>query len=105
MRRLRSLSLSSLLWGAVVSLSAGCGPVDLDDLGDTPSPLSNRTCYQDSDCTGNACCGRGTNPTHVQDGPDCSDVRCDGQCRLDSIDCGRCLVICRDSRCEAACSG
>lgn len=106
MRRTRSLSLSALALGAMLSLLAGCEPVDLDPLpGDAPAPLSQRTCYQDSDCTGNACCGRGTNPTHVEDGPDCSDVRCNGQCPPDGIDCGRCLVICRNSRCEAACSG
>ncbi len=102
MRRTRSVSLAALALGAVLGGLVGCGPVD-SDFGDIPEPLSNRVCYQDSDCTGNACCGEGTNPTHVQDGPNCSNVRCDGTCPVNGIDCGRCLVICRDSRCEAAC--
>ncbi len=104
MRRTRSGSLIALALGAVLGVAAGCGPVD-DDFGDNPAPLSNRVCYTDSDCTGNACCGQGTNPTHVQDGPNCSGVRCDGACPVNGLDCGRCLVICRDSRCEAACQG
>jgi hypothetical protein len=104
MRRTRSVPLTALVLGAVLGLAAGCGPIDAD-FGETPEPLSNRVCYRDSDCTGNACCGLGTNPTHVQDGPNCANVRCDGSCPVDRLDCGRCLVICRDSRCEAACSG
>ncbi len=108
MRRTRSGSLVALVLGAVLGVAAGCGPID-DDFGDpvpnTPAPLSNRVCYTDADCTGNACCGKGTNPTHVQDGPNCSGVRCDGSCPANGLDCGRCLVICRDSRCEAACQG
>ena len=103
MRRTRSVPLTAFVLGAVLGLAAGCGPIDAD-FGETPEPLSNRVCYRDSDCTGNACCGEGTNPTHVQDGPNCTNVRCDGSCRVDGLDCGRCLVICRDSRCEAACS-
>ena len=103
MRRTRSVPLSALVLGAVLGLAAGCGPIDPDDFGDSPTPLSNRICYSDADCTGNACCGEGTNPTHVQDGPNCSNVRCTGSCPANGLDCGRCLVICRDSRCEAAC--
>jgi hypothetical protein len=104
MRRTRSVPLVALVLGAVLGLAAGCGPID-DGFEDNPAPLSDRVCYQDSDCTGNACCGLGTNPTHVQDGPNCANVRCDRNCPLNGLDCGRCLVICRDSRCEAACSG
>lgn len=104
MRRTRSVSLSALVQGAVLGWAAGCGPVGTD-FGDNPTPLSNRICYQDSDCTGNACCGLGTHPTHVRDGPDCGNVRCDNSCPKNGLDCGRCLVICRDSRCEAACRG
>ena len=105
MRRTRPSLLRALLLGGALSLAAGCEPIDLDDLDDTPAPLSDRVCYRDEDCTGNACCGRGTRPTHVQDGPNCSGVRCGGECPANGLDCGRCLVICRDSRCEAACSG
>ncbi|WP_326938744.1 hypothetical protein [Archangium violaceum] len=98
------MSLSALVLGAVLGLAAGCEPVDLGS-GGNPPPLSSRICYQDADCTGNACCGEGTNPTHVQDGPDCSGVRCTNSCPQDYLDCGRCLIICRNSRCEAACQG
>jgi hypothetical protein len=83
---------------------AGCEPVDLD-FGNIPVSESDRVCYSDADCTGNACCGLGTRPTHVQDGPNCSGVRCGGDCPEDGLDCGRCTVICRDSRCAAACQG
>ncbi|PTL78389.1 hypothetical protein [Vitiosangium sp. GDMCC 1.1324] len=103
MCRTRSVSLALAL-GAMLTLAAGCGPVD-PNFGNIPTPLSDRTCYTDADCTGNACCGEGTNPTHVQDGPDCSGVRCNGSCPVNGLDCGRCYVYCRDSRCEAACQG
>jgi hypothetical protein len=102
MRRARSAPLVAFALGAVLGGLAGCDPY-VEGGETTPEPLSNRVCYQDSDCTGNACCGQGTRPTHVQDGPQCSGVRCDGSCPLDGLECGRCLVICRDSRCEAAC--
>ena len=105
MRRTRSVSLSALVLGAVLGCVAGCEPVDPGSLDDPPAPVSNRVCYQNSDCTGNACCGEGTNPTHVLDGPDCSNVRCTNNCPADGLDCGRCYVFCRDSRCEAACQG
>ncbi len=104
MRRTRSVPLTALALGAVLTMAAGCGPVDAD-FGETPVPLSNRTCYTDADCTGNACCGLGSNPTHVLDGPSCSGVRCTSGCPENGLDCGRCIVYCRESRCEAACSG
>ena len=103
MRRARSVPPAALVLGAALGMAAGCGPIDPGF--DSPTPLSSRTCYQDSDCTGDACCGLGTHPTHVQDGPDCSNVMCDGSCPANGLDCGRCLVICRDSRCDAACQG
>ena len=105
MLRARSPLRAALVLGAVLSWTSGCEPVDASGFGDIPASLSNRICYADSDCTGNACCGQGTNPTHVEDGPDCSNVRCTGECPVDSIDCGRCLVLCKDAHCAAACSG
>ncbi len=106
MRRPRRVSLVALVVGAALGWAVGCG---LDDgeggFEDVPPPLSDRICYSDEDCTANLCCGLGTNPTHVEDGPDCSTVRCDGDCPPGSIDCGRCIPVCRDSRCEAACTG
>jgi len=104
MCRTHSVSRTALVLGAVLALLSGCEPVDLD-FGETPTPESNRVCYIDSDCTGNACCGLGTRPTHVEDGPSCANVRCAGDCPENGLDCGRCLVICRESRCEAACQG
>ena len=96
----RALALGALLWSV-----SGCEPVDLGEFGGIPQPESNRTCYTDADCTGNACCGLGTRPTHVQDGPDCSSVRCGGDCPDNGLECGRCTVYCRESRCSAACQG
>jgi hypothetical protein len=75
--------------------------VDLID--EIPQGLSDEICYRESDCAPNGCCGEATNPTHVSEAPSCVGVRCDGTCPPNSIDCGRCLVVCRDSRCAAAC--
>jgi hypothetical protein len=105
MRRPRRSSLVALVLGVALGWAAGCDPGNGDGFGDTPPPLSERVCYGDEDCTANRCCGLGTNPTHVLDGPDCGGVRCDGSCPPGSIDCGRCIPVCRDSRCEAACTG
>jgi hypothetical protein len=101
----RRVSLAALLVGAALGWAAGCGLGNGEDDFDTPPPLSNRVCYKDADCTANRCCGLGTHPTHVEDGPDCRAVRCDGSCPPGTIDCGRCIPVCRDSRCVAACSG
>ena len=103
MRRTRSVSITVLALGTLLGMAAGCGPVETN-FDEPPAPLSNRICYTDADCTGNACCGLGTNPTHVQDGPNCTNVRCTNDCPVNGLDCGRCLVICRNSRCEAACT-
>ena len=74
MRRTRSGSSPSSPWGRC---SDGRRVrARSTQLWNNPTPLSNRICYKDADCVGNACCGLGTNPTHVQDGPDCSSVRC-----------------------------
>jgi hypothetical protein len=100
--RLAALALGvALCWAGV-----GCEPVDDGGGGgggDIPAGLSDTICYRDSDCAPNACCGQGTNPTHVSEAPDCSNVRCDGTCPADTIDCGRCIAVCRSSRCSAAC--
>jgi hypothetical protein len=101
MRRPRFARLAVLALGAALGLLAGCEPIDPID--DIPLGLSDTICYRDSDCAPNGCCGEGTNPTHVSEAPDCSGVRCTGTCPADSIDCGRCIPYCRDSRCEAAC--
>jgi hypothetical protein len=101
MRRPHRLSLAAFLLGAVLGLGVGCEPIDPID--EVPIGLSDKICYQNSDCAPNGCCGEATNPTHVTEAPNCANVRCDGTCPRDSIDCGRCIPTCRDSRCEAAC--
>ena len=101
MRRPRFARLAVLGLGAALGLLAGCEPIDPID--DIPVGLSDTICYRDSDCAPNGCCGEGTNPTHVSEAPSCSNVRCSGTCPPNSIDCGRCIAVCRDSRCAAAC--
>ncbi|WP_224365282.1 hypothetical protein [Hyalangium versicolor] len=101
MPRPRLGRLAALVLGVSLGLlGTGCEPIDPIDI---PVGLSDKTCYRDSDCAPNGCCGEGTHPTHVSEAPDCSNVRCDGTCQANSIDCGRCVPYCRDSRCEAAC--
>lgn len=101
MRRPRFAPLAALVLGAALGFAAGCEPID--PIGDIPVGLSDTVCYRDSDCAPNGCCGEGTNPTHVSEAPNCSGVRCTGTCAANSIDCGRCIAVCRDSRCAAAC--
>ncbi|ADO74072.1 hypothetical protein [Stigmatella aurantiaca] len=100
MSRPRLARLLALLLGTS-GLGAGCDAVE--ELVPPPPGVSDRVCYRESDCAPNGCCGQGTNPTHVLDAPDCSGVRCSGECPANSIDCGRCVPTCRDSRCAAAC--
>jgi hypothetical protein len=103
MRSRRLVHLAALVLGAALGFSAGCDPgAGLSDE-EAPPGLSDKVCYADSDCAPNGCCGAGTHPTHVAEAPDCSGVRCDGTCPLNSIDCGRCIPICRNARCAAAC--
>ena len=102
MRRPRLGRLAPLLLGAALGLmGVACEPID--EFTEIPIGLSDTVCYRDSDCGTNGCCGEGTNPTHISEAPSCSGVRCDGVCTPNSIDCGRCIPVCRDSRCAAAC--
>jgi hypothetical protein len=101
MRRTHRGPLAALLLGALFGLTAGCEPID--PIEEIPPGISDTICYQDSDCAPNGCCGEGTNPTHVSEAPSCSGVRCSGACSPNTIDCGRCIAVCRDSRCAAAC--
>lgn len=95
--------LAALALGVALGfVGVGCEPVDPDG-GDIPEGLSDTVCYRDADCAPNGCCGQGTNPTYVSEAPDCSNVRCDGTCPANTIDCGRCIAVCRNSRCAAAC--
>ncbi|MEW5738567.1 MAG: hypothetical protein AB1938_06550 [Myxococcota bacterium] len=83
---------------AGVFVATGCGTVD------SPQPDGGRVCYLDSDCVPDGCCGQGTGAIHVLDGPDCSTVRCDGQCPPEQVRCGCGLPVCRESRCTVAVS-
>jgi hypothetical protein len=83
---------------AVLAFAAGCGAID------PGNPDGGRVCYLDTDCVPDGCCGQGTGAIHVLDGPDCSMVRCDGQCPLEQVRCGCGLPVCRDSRCQVAVS-
>lgn len=101
MRLPRLGSLVALALGGALGLVAGCEPID--PISEIPIGLSDMICYRDADCAPNGCCGEATHPTHVSEAPNCGSVRCDGTCQPDSIDCGRCIAVCRDSRCAAAC--
>ena len=101
MRSPRFVPLSALVLGAVLGFVGGCEPLEPSE--NVPQGLSSKVCYSDSDCAPNACCGEATNPTHVTEAPDCSGVRCTGTCAPNTIDCGRCIAVCRDARCAAAC--
>ena len=102
MPRPRLGRLAALALGVALGLAgAGCEPTA--PIAEPPIGLSDKVCYQDTDCAPNGCCGEGTNPTHVSEAPDCSAVRCSGTCPANTIDCGRCIAWCRDSRCAAAC--
>ncbi|HVG58235.1 MAG TPA: hypothetical protein VNA24_06745 [Hyalangium sp.] len=101
MRRPHRLSLAAFLLGSALGLGVGCEPID--PIEEIPVGLSDTVCFRDSDCAPNRCCGEGTNPTHVSEAPNCAGVRCDGTCPPNTIDCGRCIPTCRDSRCAAAC--
>lgn len=102
MPRPRLGRLAAFALGVTLGLGAGCEPIDPID--EIPQGISDTICYRDSDCAPNGCCGEGTNPTHVSEAPSCAGVRCDGTCSpTDSIDCGRCVAVCRNSLCAAAC--
>jgi hypothetical protein len=101
MRRPHRRTLAACFLGVLLGLGVGCEPVD--PIEELPVGLSDTICYQNSDCAPNGCCGAATNPTHVSEAPSCAGVRCDGTCAANTIDCGRCVPTCRDSRCAAAC--
>lgn len=114
MRRTRLPTVAALLCGLALGLAAGCEPaLDLGGGGGLPPPgLSDITCFQDSDCVPNDCCGAGTGIVHVDEAPDCRDVRCGGceaectagSCTPSTLRCGTCIPVCRNSRCAAACT-
>ncbi|WP_163995227.1 hypothetical protein [Pyxidicoccus caerfyrddinensis] len=105
MRRPLLVRLSTLVVGMTLGALAGCDLGTLDPPTEDPPPvLSSATCYSDDDCVADACCGLGTAVTHAEEGPSCGGVSCTGGCPAGSIDCGRCIPVCRGSRCSAACT-
>jgi len=104
MRRPLLVRLLALVFGMTLGGLAGCDLGTVDPPTEGPPPvISSRTCYTDDDCVADACCGLGTAVTHVAEGPRCRGVSCTGSCPPDSIDCGRCIPVCRNSRCAGAC--
>lgn len=79
------------------------GACDLPEL--TSSDGGNGiTCYDDSDCAPNGCCGQGTAVVHKSQAPDCTTVRCSGMCPVNGIKCGCAIPVCRSQRCTSAIS-
>ncbi len=60
------------------------------------------TCYDDSECAPNACCGMGSAIVHKSEAPDCSAVKCTGTCPVNGIKCGCAVPVCRSQRCTSA---
>lgn len=81
---------------------AGCetGLVDDPSLFCPSNPQA--ICYTDSDCVPADCCGMGSCSVHVDDAPQCSNVRCEGSCDPNTTDCGCGLPVCRDGTCTVA---
>ena len=114
MRRTRLPTVLALLCGLALGLTAGCEPaLDVGGGGGAVPPgISNVTCFQDTDCVPNDCCGGGTGVVHVDEAPECRGVlcgRCDAECTANdctpsTLRCGTCIPVCRNSRCAAACS-
>jgi hypothetical protein len=88
--------LRGALWLALCVVAFGCGPI-------TPyAPPPGDTCYDDTDCMPNACCGKGDAIVFKTHAPDCTTVKCDGSCPPDGIKCGCAVPVCRNSRCTSA---
>jgi hypothetical protein len=114
MRRTRLPTLAALLCGLALGLAAGCEPaLDLGGGGGSAPPgVSNITCFQDTDCVPTNCCGNAASVTHVEEAPNCRgvfcgpcDAECGGDsCSPDTLRCGTCIPVCRNSRCASACS-
>ena len=93
MRSLRRLAVVALVL-------AGCDVVEIPALDAGTGP----TCYDDSDCAPNACCGMGTAVVHKSQAPDCTTVKCSGACPINGIKCGCAVPVCRTQRCTSAIS-
>ncbi len=93
-------------WGwvmvALLALSGGfsCGAFPEDFIEE--EPYNGPVCYTDADCVPSACCGEGTRAVHISQAPDCRNIRCNGTCSVNTIDCGCGLPICRSGRCAVA---
>lgn len=85
-----------LLLGAL--LLASCGALEAPGYDAGPGI----TCYDDTDCAPNGCCGMGTAVVHKSEAPDCSAATCSGSCPLNGIKCGCAVPVCRIQRCTSA---
>ena len=64
----------------------------------SPADAGGITCFDDTDCTPNACCGMGTAVVHKSQAPDCTTVKCSGMCPINGIKCGCAVPVCRSQR-------
>jgi len=106
MRKTFRTQLAALALGLAVGFAGGCDPGDAEFLGGGGGVADDTVCYEDNDCTPNACCGEGTSMVHVSNGPSCSGVVCPGDSYpSNTINQGACIPYCRDARCVSnACS-
>ena len=86
----------------ILCVTASCGVLDSPSY--MPPGASDATCYDDTDCAPNACCGEGDAVVHANDAPACGAVQCTGSCPRNSVNCGCGVPLCRDGRCVAAVS-
>jgi hypothetical protein len=86
----------------VLLAGAGCG-LDIDDLDGLGGDGTGPTCYDDSECVPNACCGEGNGAVHYTLAPDCSAIRCSAEsCPAYTVNGGTGLPVCRNSKCTVA---
>ncbi len=90
----------AVLW----ALAAGCELYDPSFFSGDGGQFPGKTCYEDTDCAPNGCCGMGTEIVHVDDAPNCSTTQCMGNCPVSGIKCGCGVPVCRSNRCTSAIS-
>jgi len=88
---------SGLLVLVLAAVTLSC-----DGLEDLIDPPPGRTCYDDSDCVPNGCCGEAVNAIHREDAPSCEGVQCGGTCPESQVQCGCGVPVCKDQRCTVA---
>src|SRR5688572_28390876 len=86
-------------WRLLLMLAA-VGVLSCDGLEDLIDPPPGKTCYEDSDCVPNGCCGEATTAIHRDDAPACGGVTCSGTCPTAQVQCGCGVPVCKDQRCS-----